>query len=144
LQTLTDLQSISKSLSDYVPGWKSRIKCLIVDLAISSMALAVYSRTQQHRPAAIEASIKYQQLLQVAQATIPTLSERNIDACLLAIFLMSRYEDAMHNPRSLNSKIPFSSSLRSFSHHDGAMAILKIWKDQLSHSQPATDTSGPH
>lgn len=111
----------------------------MVDLAISSMALAVYSRTQRHPPAATDASIKYQQLLRIAQVTIPTLDERNIDDCLLAIFLMSRYEDVIHRPSSLNSKTPFAMPLRSFSHHDGAMAVLKIWKNRLSYSHPATD-----
>jgi hypothetical protein len=139
LQTLIDIPSILKGLSDCVPAWISRTKCPMVDLAISSMALAVYSRTQQHPPAATDASIKYQRLLRIAQVTIPTLDERNIDACLLAIFLMSRYEDAIHRPSSLNSKTPFVMSLQSFSHHDGAMAILKIWKTRLSYSHPATD-----
>jgi hypothetical protein len=101
---------------------------------------AVYSRTQRHPPAATDASIKYQQLLRVTRVTIPTLDERNVDACLLTIFLMSRYEDIMHrSSSSLNSKTPFAMSLQSLSHHNGAMAILKIWKNRLSHSHPATD-----
>jgi hypothetical protein len=101
---------------------------------------AVYSRTQRHPPAATDASIKYQQLLRVTRVTIPTLDERNVDACLLTIFLMSRYEDIMHrSSSSLNSKAPFAMSLQSLSHHNGAMAILKIWKNRLSHSHPATD-----
>ena len=129
-----------KSLSDNVLVWKSRMKSPIVDLAISSMALAVFSQTQHHRPAAVEASAKYQELLQVTQTTLLTLDESNVDACLLTIFLMGRYEDAMQSPRCFESNTPFSSSLRSFSHHDGAMAILKIWKDRLRHSQPPTDT----
>jgi hypothetical protein len=139
LQTLTDMPSILKGLPDFVPAWISRTKCPMVDLAISSMALAVYSRTQQHPPAATDASIKYQQLLRIVQVTIPTLDERNIDACLLAIFFMSRYEDVTHRPSSLNSKTPFATSFQSFSHHDGAMAILKIWKNRLSYRHPATD-----
>lgn len=110
----------------------------MVDLALSSMALAVYSRTQQHPPAAIEASSRYYRLLRVAQEriaqlAIPTLDERNIDACLLAVSLMGRYEGATHRPGDLNSKGPFTS-LQSWSHHDGAMAILKVWNDNLSHN----------
>ena len=108
----------------------------MVDLALSSMALAVYSRTQQHPPAATEASSKYYRLLRVAQERIaqvgiPTLDERNIDACLLAVFLMGRYESATYRPGDLNSKDSFTS-LQSWSHHDGAMAILKVWNDNLS------------
>ncbi|MCJ1460052.1 hypothetical protein MMC28_010431 [Mycoblastus sanguinarius] len=99
------------------------------------MALAVYSRSMQHPPAATEASSKYHRLLQVAQERIaqvgflPTLDERNIEACLLAVFLMGRYEGAIHRPGDPNSNDAFT-----WSHHDGAMAILKVWNDNLSHN----------
>ncbi|MCJ1226862.1 hypothetical protein MMC12_003517 [Toensbergia leucococca] len=92
-----------------------------------------------HRPAGIEASMQYHRLLQVAQVTIPSLNEGNIDACLLAIFFMSRYEDAVHRSSHLNLRSPLATKFQSFSHHDGALALLKIWKDRLSHSQPATN-----
>jgi hypothetical protein len=110
----------------------------MVDLALSSMALAVYSRTQQHPQAATESSSRYYRLLRVAQERIAqvgitTLDERNIDACLLAIFLMGRYEGARQRPGDLNSKDSFTS-LQSWYHHDGAMAILKVWNDNLSHN----------
>lgn len=140
LQTLKGTSSISKGVSDdFLPIWMSRAECPILDLAVSSMALAVFSRTQHHPPAAIEASLKYHQLLQVAQVIIPSLDKGDIDTCLLAIFFMSRYEDVVHRPNDLNLKTPFATTFQSFSHHDGALAILKIWKDHLSHSQPATD-----
>ena len=140
LQTLQDTPNISKGISDdLLPIWMSRAECPILDLAVSSMALAVFSQTQQHPPAAIEASMKYSRLLQIVQVTILSLDEGNIDACLLAIFFMSRYEDAVHRPSRPNLETPFATRLRSFSHHDGALAIVKIWKDRLGHSQPATD-----
>jgi len=126
LQTVVDIPSISKSLSDCVPAWISRTKCPMVDLAISSMALAVYFRTQRHPPAATDASIKYQQLLRVTRVTIPTLDERNVHACLLTIFLMSRYEDIMHrSSSSLNSKTPFAMSLQSLSHRNDQVRSSK-------------------
>jgi hypothetical protein len=107
----------------------------MVDLALSSIALAVYSRTQQHPLAATEASSRYYRLLRVAQERIaqlgiPTLDERNIDACLLAFFLMGRFEGATHRPSDLNSKESFTW-LHNFSHHDGAMLeyTLKALKD---------------
>ena len=139
LQTLTDVPNVSGGLSECVSAWKvSGRTCPMVDLALSSMALAVYSRTQQHPPAATEASLRYYRLLRVAQEriaqlAIPTLDERNIDACLLAVFLMGRYEGVTHRPTGLNSKDLFTS-LQSWSHHDGAMAILKVWNDNLSHN----------
>ena len=140
LQTLKDVQNISKGTSaGFMAIWMSKAECLILDLAVSSIALAVFSRTQQHPLAAREASMAYHRLLQLAQVTIPSLHDGNIDVCLLAIFFMSRYEDVVHHPSHLNAKAPFTTTLQSFSHHDGALAILKIWKDHLSHSQPATD-----
>lgn len=113
----------------------------MVDLALSSMALFVYSKAQNFPPAATEASSKYYRLLRLAQERIsqvgvPTLDERNIDACLLAVLLMGRYEGATYRPGDHNSRDSFTS-LQSWSHHDGAMAILKVWNDNLSHN-PAT------
>ena len=140
LQTFKDVPDISKGVSnDILRIWMSRAESPILGLAVSSMALAVFSRTQQHPPAAIEASMKYHRLLQMAQVTFLTLDNGNIDNCLLAIFFMGRYEDAVHHPSRLDLKSPFATTLQSFSHHDGALAILKFWKDHLSHSQPPTD-----
>lgn len=135
-----DGPNISKGLNDVcLPIWMSTAESPVLDLAVSSMALAVFSRKQQHPPAAIEASRKYHQLLQIAQVNILHLNEANIDAYLLAIHFMSRYEDVVHRPSHLNLKLPFTTTCQSFSHHDGALAILKFWKDRLSYSQPATD-----
>lgn len=111
----------------------------MVDLALTSLALAVFSRTQHHPPAATEASSRYCHLLRVAQeriaqVTIPTCDERNIDACLLAVILMGRYEAAMYRPADLNSKDSLFTSQQIWSHHDGSMAILKVWNDNLSHN----------
>ena len=140
LRTPDDAPNISKGLTDIcLPIWMSKAECPILDLAVSSMALAVFSRTQQHPPAAIEASKKYHQLLRIAQVNILQLNEANIDACLLAIYFMSRYEDVVHHPSHLNLDTPFTTTCQSFSHHDGSLAMLKFWKDRLSHSQPATD-----
>lgn len=138
LQALKDVPNLSVGLSECVSAWKVSGRTRpVVDLALSSMALAVYSRIQQHPPAAIEASSRYYRLLRVAQEriaqlAIPTLGERDIDACLLAASLMGRYEGATLRPGDLNSK-DSSTSLQSWSHHDGAMAILKVWNDNLSH-----------
>ena len=113
----------------------------MVDLALSSMALAVFSRTQRHPVAAAEASVRYDRLLRIAQERIAqvgisTLDEREIDACLLAIFLMGRYEAVIYSPSNLNREGSFST-LRLWFHHNGAMAILKVWYDNPSRI-PAT------
>jgi hypothetical protein len=139
LQRVADVPKITQGLPECVSSWKvSGRRCPMVDLALSSLALAIYSRIQQHLPAATEASSKYYRLLQVAQSRIaqleiPTLNERNIDSCLLAVFLMGRYENATHRPDDLINWNGSHTSLQSWSHHDGAMAILKVWHDNLNH-----------
>jgi hypothetical protein len=102
------------------------------------MALTVFSRTQHHPAAAIEASMKYQRLLRISQKEILTLDEWSVDDCLLAIFFMARYEDAIYSPNHLNSGAPMPKTLRSFAHHDGALSVLKIWKQSFACRQQAT------
>ncbi|MCJ1414043.1 hypothetical protein MMC32_000368 [Xylographa parallela] len=87
----------------------------------------------------MEASLMYHRLLQVAQLTFVSLTEENIDTCLLAIFFMSRFESAVHRLGQLNPKTSLTTTLQSFSHHDGALAALGFWKQHLSQTHPATD-----
>ncbi|KFY06749.1 hypothetical protein V492_07780 [Pseudogymnoascus sp. VKM F-4246] len=143
LHALAALPTVSACMSDCLIAWKvSRRECSMVDLAVSSLALAIFSRTQQHPPAAREAFLRYNRLLRVAQEEITrkgvlTCDEQGIDECLLAVVLMSRYETTMHRPANLTSKDSFSS-FHSWSHNDGAMAILKVWHDKLSHNAPSS------
>jgi hypothetical protein len=58
------------------------------------------------------------------------MNETSTPACLR--LSMGRYEGATLRPGDLNSK-DSSTSLQSWSNHDGAMAILKVWNDNLSH-----------
>ena len=140
LPTSKEFLDFSKGLvDDFLPTWMSVPEGSMLDLAFSSMALAVFSRTHQHPPAAIEAATTYDQLLQNTQMTIASLDHRDIDSYLLSIFFMGRYENIMHHPSELNKQTPYATSLRSFSHHDGASAILKTWKKDSSHGQPATN-----
>ncbi|TVY82918.1 hypothetical protein LSUE1_G002268 [Lachnellula suecica] len=83
LQTFPDALNISRSVADgLIPVWTSRVDCPILDLAVSSMALAVVSRTQQIPAAAVEASRQYEQLLRITQKTILSLDEASIDTVL--------------------------------------------------------------
>ena len=101
----------------------------MVNVAVPSMALTVFSRVQHHPRAAFEASVGYQQVLKTAHSAISKLaiSDRNIDACLLAVFLISRYEDATYRQASSGSVTSNESPLANFRHHDGAMALLEVW-----------------
>jgi hypothetical protein len=113
----------------------------MVDLALSTLALAIFSRTQKHPPTAKEASLRYGRLLraaqgQITQVTIRRCDEKGFDQFLLAIILMAWYETTMYCPANLNPNWP--SSLHSWSHHDGAMAILKAWNDKQKENAPSS------
>ncbi|OAL34518.1 hypothetical protein AYO20_06148 [Fonsecaea nubica] len=122
LRAPADVQRLPGSVSDSIEEWVSGKTIPIIDSAVSSMALVVFSRTQQHSVAAAEAYVQYGELLRHAHQTLSSLVETNIDAALLVVFLMSRYEDSLHG-RADN--VP-----NSYLHHDGAAAILKIWRNQ--------------
>ncbi|KAL8689737.1 MAG: hypothetical protein Q9218_004651 [Villophora microphyllina] len=113
----------------------------MVDLALSSMALAVFSQTHRHEPAAIQATNRYHSLLLTLQKRIGLFETRltdeaDVDACLLVIFIMARYETVLFRANHLVSPNAFAL-MQNWSHHDGAMAVLKTWLQQSDH-KPAS------
>jgi hypothetical protein len=98
----------------------------MVDLALTTVSLAVFARIQRHPAAASIASSKYHRLLQLAQLRISSLAEHYVDGSLLTVFLMGRYE-ALNLPQIRVDSQPSFESLHSWSHHDGAMAVLSMW-----------------
>ncbi|KAH8821440.1 hypothetical protein F5884DRAFT_827690 [Xylogone sp. PMI_703] len=142
LQMLTDknLPMVLGGLSECVYTWRASMKTSpMVELALSVMALAIYARTQRYSAAATEASLKYHRLLRVARKQIAEvdMDEETIDACILSIFLMARYEAATNSPDNYTSD-SFDPG-RSWNHHDGTMAMLRVWKDRFNYNhRPAT------
>lgn len=129
-----DVSDIAQSLCACLTIWKaSGLKSTMVDLALSSVSLAVFSRVEQHPEAGLEASSKYSLLLRTVkehiaqfQFRLTTFSERtNVDDCLLTMFLMGRYEATMPATSS-------TASLQKSFHHEGALAILKVSMDSLN------------
>ncbi|KAL9110351.1 MAG: hypothetical protein Q9227_005082 [Pyrenula ochraceoflavens] len=97
--------------------------------------MSVFSQTQHHPIAAREAASGYHDLLQLAQHRVARLgtgdlNERDVDACLLTTTLMGRYETAIYRSNTRDPRALFQY-LPAWSHHDGAMAILKCWNDRL-------------
>jgi len=138
VHSLTDIPNVAQGLCGCIATWKaSGRESAMVDLALSSTSLAVFSRVQQHSQAAIEASSKYCRLLRMVQERIAhfrpsTADERdNVDACLLTMFLMGRYEATMHNHSALSSDNS-TPLLQKWFHHDGALTILKVWVESPS------------
>ena len=139
-RSLLDAQHYFKGVpDDSLPTRLTKTESPMLRLAFGSMALALFSEMKHDPRAALEASARYQQLLKVAQATIFSLDERNIDACLVAIAFMAHYENVVHRHSHSNLEAPFTMTLQSFSHSDGAFTILKFWKEKLSPSQPPTN-----
>lgn len=103
------------------------------------MALAVYARTQSSSLAASEAFATYHRLLSLTQLEVvrPSPDAHCIDACLLTIFLMGRCESVMHQLNEALSSESFGD-IKSWSHHDGAMALLRFWH---LHFREAADSS---
>jgi hypothetical protein len=145
LQTVTDgAPNACGGLSECVTSWKASGRTSdMVDLALSTMALAVFGRTQRHPAAAVQASASYHRLLRLAGVRIggadltPSSLATTIDACLLTTFLMGRYEGTTYSPALWDADDPITA-LRSWSHHDGSMALLKIWADHHHHSGPVS------
>lgn len=90
-----------------------------IQLAVNTIALALYGRARDDQQALIEASVGYQRLLELAQ-TSGFLSIDNIETSLLIIFCMGRYEDAIGSAKRMST---FTSAL----HHDGSLALLKAY-----------------
>lgn len=137
---LTDIPDVAQTLCGSVAAWRaSGRKSAMVDLALSSTSLAVFSRTHQVSQAAIDAASRYCRLLRTVQDRISnlTLSDPDdgdsIDAYLLTMFLMGRYEATMHNHGTPVSNNP-SAWLHRWFHHEGALTVLKLWAENPSPS----------
>ena len=140
IQTVKGLPAISGGIADhFMPIWRLKADCSILNLAVSMMSLSVFAQTQQHKEAAFEASMNYQRLLRVAQVTNPSVAEGNIEACMLATFFMSRYEGVVYRSEHHDRRTPMAMNLNSFSHDDGSKAILKLWREQSNPRQPVSN-----
>jgi hypothetical protein len=133
---------ISSSMSticwmDALTAWQTaQNESVMVDSAVSSLALATYVLTRRNVTAEKLAWTKYAQALEILQTKIapdalPRLTPQDIDACLLTVFLMSRYEALslrfVQELRVSYNKFPV------WPHHDGAEPLLKLWAED--HSQ---------
>ncbi|OQU98801.1 Fungal Zn2-Cys6 binuclear cluster domain-containing protein [Cladophialophora immunda] len=134
--TSDDVPDVAKGLCTCFAAWKaSGVKSVMVDLALSSISLAVFSRVKRHPEAGMEASSKYSVLLRMVKERIKDFNSLayvppiEIDACLLTTFLMGRYEATM--PATCSTAL-----LQKSFHHEGALAVLKIWTQSQNAPQP--------
>ncbi|PVH99776.1 hypothetical protein DM02DRAFT_508544, partial [Periconia macrospinosa] len=100
-QAFEDMPGVSKTWTECFHEWAAAGKrSQTVDLALSSLALAVFARANIWRPAATEGCKTYIHLLQHMQSRILHMSGNSvdpeeIDAYLLAVYFMARYESIL-------------------------------------------------
>lgn len=99
------------------------------DLAVSALALAVFSRTQNHTVAAEKATLIYHSLLRMLRANMAYVKQDHIEANLVSINILSRFEDTVHDNKSASLGTSIILTLKSFAHSDGASALLRLWRD---------------
>lgn len=133
IKALPDVPDIFGGMSECIHTWRCSEKVSpMVDLALSAVALAVFARAQRFEQGFSYASTKYHQLLQTARQQIMELQARGItdpsdvESCLLTALLMCRYEGVSRASGTLSHDNSIAS-LRSWSHFDGVLALLKIW-----------------
>ncbi|KAI8718512.1 Zn(2)-C6 fungal-type domain-containing protein [Fusarium sp. LHS14.1] len=102
-QVFPDMPNVALTWVECLHEWRAEGKSSsMVDLAFSAVALSVFARFQNCRPAAAEASKSYLSLLRHMQDRIPRLSSESpssdeIDEYLLGAHLMARYEAFVQN-----------------------------------------------
>jgi hypothetical protein len=140
-QVFQDMPDVAASWAECLHEWKANGKSSpIVDLAFSSLALSVFARFKNCRPATTEACKSYLRLLQHMQSRIMHVTSGNpdadeIDAYLLAAHFMARYESFVQNHSDTAELEPLKSSKVWF-HFDGAAAILKSWYENRHRYTP--------
>ncbi|KAJ5594047.1 uncharacterized protein N7459_000255 [Penicillium hispanicum] len=109
----------------------------VLELAASSIALLLFSRTKLYPPATRVAFASYQESLATLRATLSVPGCIHIDACLLAVCLLARYEDAVFS-FDQNKGIPLKESMQIQKHHIGAIALLEYWVKCLAGTSAPT------
>ncbi|PVH79361.1 hypothetical protein DL98DRAFT_631678 [Cadophora sp. DSE1049] len=143
LDHFEDTPTFSACMSECVTEWKTTERnSRMVDLATSAVALGIFSHTQQYPPAAREAVQSYSRLLgvvrdKISQRAILGCDKESFDEFLITIVVMAWYETVMHQCVNVKSRDPMKS-MHSWSHHDGALAILKVWSKKCKDSPPTS------
>lgn len=99
----------------------------ILSLAIAAVAHATFGRAQKSHAALTLGGANYSKALVKANSSLKDANEVTQDEFLLAAMLLSFYENSVMNRMSAVSGRGIRNlASKSFAHHDGAMAILKL------------------
>ena len=99
--------------------------CMILELALSTIALALFSNSKNCSRTASLALNSYQKSLKSLRIAL-SLESFDFDACLLAVCFLGKYEDAVYNPEPRSDALP-SACMRRQSHLSGILALLSYW-----------------
>jgi hypothetical protein len=99
----------------------------ILGLAIFAVAYATFGRARKSHAALAVGRTKYAKALVKTNLALKDASEATHDEVLLAVMLLSFYENSVMDKTShVSSRGIQVMASRSFAHHDGAMAVLNL------------------
>jgi hypothetical protein len=99
----------------------------IIGLAIFAVSHATFGRARRNHAALAVGSTKYSKALVKTNLALKDTSKATHDEVLLAIMLLSFYENSvMEKTSHVSSRGIQAMASRSFTHHDGAMAVLNL------------------
>ena len=99
----------------------------ILSLAIFAVSHATFGRARKSHAALAVGCRKYSKALVKTNLALKDTSEITHDEVLLAVILLSFYENSVMDKTShVSSRDIQVMASRSFAHHDGAMAVLKL------------------
>ena len=142
LQPVSNMTNLAVCLPDCTAVVENARWSLTVDLAMSTLALEIYSKARCNPNAKREAQAQYCRLLRLAKDDVAALEstepdQRRIDAILLTSMLMGRYEGARVLPTSPNTRNEETAG-HNWHHHDGAVAVLQLWADTEGSKEVST------
>lgn len=97
----------------------------VLSLAIFAVSHATFGRARNSHAALTVGCNKYLNALVKTAVALKDASEATHDEVLLAVMLLSFYENSVMHKTSHVSSLEVLAS-RSFAHHDGAMAVLNL------------------
>ncbi|KAH8654583.1 hypothetical protein BGZ60DRAFT_157056 [Tricladium varicosporioides] len=103
----------------------------VLSLAVSAVSHATFGRSQKSSAVVAASNTKYAKALLRTNAALTDPVEALSDEVLLAVMLLSFYENSVMDKASnnLGRGLQVMAS-RSFTHHDGAMAMLNFRRQQ--------------
>lgn len=135
-----NIPDVAQGLCICTTIWKaSGRKSIMVDTALACVSLAVFAQTQKYQEVAVDASVRYGRLLRMMQkkvknfqvlSTTSSDDEETVDAYLLTMLLMGRYESTMHNHSNVAPTYETTAALQRWVHHEGALIILQRWSEE--------------